>query len=183
MIVYKAVNSTSGTIYFGITNNLRQRKWSHKSVAKRKKSPFYDAIKSYGFDHFNWYIVKDDITKLEAQILEETLIRKCRDFNIPIYNLHRGGSIGFSMRDKPNDEYLSWRAKLKVARQGRKPALGMKHSEENKKYAQKVSQEYWATQEIYSLDVLNYSFINANAKFGISKTHYYRLKKRVLIND
>lgn len=184
MKVYKAVNSISGTVYYGITINFYNRKATHKSCAKHKryKCPFYDAINKYGWENFNWYTIKDCDTKEEAQLLEQTLIQRSRKLNFPTYNLHDGGSIGFSMRNKSPEEYQAWKDALSKARQGRTPALGMKHSDEAIAYCTKVSKEYWATQYVYPDEVVNLSFIKAKAKYGISKTHYYRIRKRVLAN-
>jgi len=95
------------------------------------------------------------------------------------YNVHKGGEIGNFLPEGERKE--AWRTKLKLARVGRKPALGMKHSEENKKLFSKVSNEYWDSQEKYNSEkVLSVGFSESNKLYGISKTHYYRLRKRAL---
>jgi hypothetical protein len=56
----------------------------------------------------------------------------------------------------------------------------MKHSEENKKLFSEVSNKYWNSQDTYnSNEILKYGFTKANKIFGISKTHYYRLRKKI----
>ena len=190
MKVYRAVNSVSGKSYFGITKDFNKRKFSHKSKAKGSrdkrggKTPFYDAIRSYGWEKFNWYIIFEGDVK-DCKELEVFLIKETKGNN---YNLHKGGDIGFSMRDKPIKAYKEWKSKLKTSRKGRKPALGMKHSDENKALFAKVSRAYWNTQEVYdSVKILeygkNYGMTKTLKEFGISKTHYYRLKKRALTNE
>lgn len=186
MIVYSATNLISKSIYYGITSDLKNRKYCHKYKSKLNnrnlkggKTPFYDAIRKYGWDNFEWKILfegsEEQCSALEIELIQNTT-GKC-------YNLHKGGKIGFSMKTKSIEEYLIWKQKLCNARINKKPALGMKHSEENKKLFAKVSNDYWETQFTYPLEVVNYKFKEANIKFGISKTHYYRLRKRVLFNE
>jgi len=186
MIVYKVINNKTSRMYFGITCDMYNRKHCHKNMSKKQnrnkpggKTPFYDAIRKYGWDNFTWEILSE-CSKEEACEMEITLIETNKE---ECYNLHKGGEIGFSMRDKSPEDYKSWKNKLKKKRVGRKPALGMKHTDENKKLFKDVSRKYWDSQETYSEDVLDYSFKEANIKFGISKTHYYRLRKRALTND
>jgi hypothetical protein len=94
------------------------------------------------------------------------------------YNLAPGGLNSFVVTDKE-----SWIGKLKKARIGGTPALGMSHTEENKKLFSKVSKEWWSSQETYNPEcVLKLSFKEAHKEFGISKTHYYRLR-RTLSNE
>jgi hypothetical protein len=66
---------------------------------------------------------------------------------------------------------------LKEKRKGRKPALGMKHTEDNKKKFGEFGKMRWDIYGRYPDDVINYSFNEAKEKYGISKTHYYRLRK------
>ena len=78
----------------------------------------------------------------------------------------------------------NWKKKLSKSRKGRKPALGMKHSKENKILFSKISNEYWGTQITYKWeDFKHLSHKEAKKQFGISTTHYYRLKKRFETND
>ena len=86
-----------------------------------------------------------------------------------------GGKPSFRVKD-----IKSWKKKLRKARKGRKPSLGMKHSDENKKLFSKVSTEYWKSQKTYDVEqVRKLSFKEANLKLGISKTHYYRIIKKM----
>lgn len=55
----------------------------------------------------------------------------------------------------------------------------MKHTEENRLLFSKVSKEYWDSQETYNWEeIKKYSHKEAKKIFGISTTHYYRLKKQ-----
>jgi hypothetical protein len=69
---------------------------------------------------------------------------------------------------------------LSQARQGRTPALGMKHSDENKRYFSECSKR---REPKYPKQVTEIPFKEASEKYGISKTHYYRLLKRAGLNE
>jgi len=91
------------------------------------------------------------------------------------YNIAVGGEGGYVVPDEKKEE---WKNKLSSARKGRKPALGMSHTEENKKLFSEVSKKYWSTQDTYNAEeVIALTFKEAHTKYGISKTHYYRLKR------
>jgi hypothetical protein len=90
-----------------------------------------------------------------------------------LLNLADGREGGYVI---PEASKEAWKAKLSLARQGRKPALGMKHTEENKNFFSECSKR---RKLLYpTLDVTKVGFIEANKTCGISKTHYYRLLKR-----
>ncbi len=105
-------------------------------------------------------------------LAEEQTIRYIKAAKIKTYNIKNGGSKVFGIRNKD-----SWKLKLKEKRVGRKPALGMKHTEANKKRFGEFGKQRWDKYGQYPSEVLEYSFLEANKKFGISKTHYYRLRK------
>lgn len=58
-IIYKAVNTVNGKVYVGQTReSLKSRisKHRHKSTTQ-VKYPFYNAIRKYGFDNFEWSVL------------------------------------------------------------------------------------------------------------------------------
>ena len=94
-IVYLAVNIDNGHEYVGITRNgLKRRKSEHFGAARRKgNGRFYDAIRKYGEDGFEFSIIEtcdtyEDVLRREAEIIAE---RK------PYYNITDGGrgAIGY----------------------------------------------------------------------------------------
>jgi len=116
------------------------------------------------------------VSKNKAIELEKRLI-SLGDNNC--LNLAPGGEGGFVVQDKDQ-----WIKKLSKARKGGKPALGMAHTEDNKKLFSKLSREYWSTNKVYANDdIVKLSFKDAHKLYGISKTHYYRLLKRAKINE
>lgn len=176
--VYKITNKVNNKYYIGMTKQeLRKRFSQHKTASKKEsvKSYLYNAMKKYGVENF-------EIEQLFQFENREDCCNKeieCISQNLNGYNLAKGGEIGFSMLTKSEEEISEWKESLSKSREGRKPALDMKHTEENKLLFSKVSKEYWDSQETYNWEeIKNYSHIEAKKKFGISTTHYYRLKKQ-----
>lgn len=173
--VYCITNTISGTKYYGITSDVKRRWAVHKYCHKRTKykTPLYDAMRSYGFDVFVVEVIDQGndeyVCRREVELIASDPM---------CYNLHSGGRLGFDVRTKDSAAVASWVEKLSRARKGRKPALGMKHTDETKRICGEYSRQRWDKHGRYPKEVMNYGFTEANKKFGISKTHYYRLKKR-----
>lgn len=176
--VYKITNKINNKYYIGMTKQELGKRFSqHKTASKRAstKSYLYNAMKKYGVENF-------EIEQLFQFENREDCCNKeieCISKNLDGYNLAKGGEIGFSMLSKSEEEISEWKESLSKSRKGKRPALGMKHTEENKLLFSKVSKEYWASQETYNWEeIKEYSHREAKEKFGISTTHYYRLKKQ-----
>lgn len=180
MYLYRIRNLISGTKYYGITNNIKQRWASHRSAAKHKryKTPLCSAMQSYGIDKF---VIEELETGTEEYITQKEIELIASDPDC--YNLHRGGHIGFDVTTKDTKSVEEWKAKLRKKRKGRTPSKGMKHSEETKKLCGEYGKLRWDMHGRYPKEVLDYRFIEASKKFGISKTHYYRLRKQRSTND
>ena len=100
--------------YVGITKHGIIRRWRNNGTGYYTQ-PFYKAIKKYGWDNIEHYIIADNITENEAQELEIKLI-KTLDCNI-----NRGGKYGYNVSD------------------GGDIRTGYKHSEETKKKISKAN--------------------------------------------
>jgi group I intron endonuclease len=170
--IYRIVNTINGHFYIGMTkNSLAYRFAGHKHSAKSgKKSKLYDAMRSYGIDNFIIEPLEKFDTRQECCVREIELIAKHDN----LYNLASGGEGGFAILNVEE-----WKAKLRKARKGRQPALGMKHTEENKKFFSECAKRKALKYE----GELPKTYKEANALLGISKTHYYRLVKRARISD
>lgn len=182
--LYCIENSESNTKYIGMTNkSIGLRFYQHVYHADNgAKTKLYDAMRSYGTDCFSICELETYSTREECAQAEINTIAECKELEIPLYNMTNGGDGGFAV---PEHKIEEWKAKLSQARQGRKPALGMKHTEENKKLFSEVSNKYWDEHRKFTVEqIMQYnSFKEANTAIGISKTHYYRLKNRALAND
>lgn len=169
-IVYKATHRDK--YYIGFTNNLAARIASHRNAVKSgKNTKFYAYARRHGFENFTFSIISEFHTKEEALRFEVSNIA-LTDPNC--LNLAVGGEGGFMV---PEHEKANWIEKLKKSREGRKPALGMQHSEDNKKVFGEHGKARWDKYGRYPLEVLQLPFMESNKKYGISRTHYYRLKR------
>lgn len=170
--VYKIINQINKKEYFGITRNLTLRWRGHRFSSKTKRTPLYTAIRKYGLDNFKIVPLVYCGTWEYACEIEMKLIQA----NPDSYNLAPGGNGGFVV---PNDRKEEWILKLKRARKGATPFLGRKHSEETKKVCGEYGKYRWDLYGRYdSKEILKLGFTEANKKFGISKTHYYRLRNK-----
>lgn len=175
--LYYIKSDSSERFYIGITNNVANRKRSHIYRSRTTKSALYDWMNK----HTDWYmvVVNEYSTRKDACEAEKVLISFFRHIDKPLLNYADGGDGGFCVKN--TDE---WRAKLKLARKGRTPAKGMTHTPENKKLFKDVSRKYWDTRDTYDPDeVLKYTHKEAKERFGISTTHYYRLRKRSISGE
>lgn len=174
--LYSIKNAVNGKVYAGITNNPRHRWHTHAYGVRsnKNKSALYSAMRKHGIENFTMDIVSEFYTREEACEAEVFAISFMHEENIPNYNLHPGGTGGYAV---PEDRKEEWKLKLKVKRSGKKPALGMKHTDENKAIFSEGGKARWDKYGRYPKEVLDYGFAEANRRYGISKTHYYRLRK------
>ena len=173
--IYRLTSKISGKYYIGFTNNFKNRMNVHRWATKTKNTEFYNHSRKHGFDIYTQEILFAFENKEEAFAKEVELI----DLNDPLcLNLHVGGNGGFKVKDVE-----SWKVKLSAARKGAKPALGMKHTEATKALCGEYGKLRWDIYGRYPDNVINYTFKEANVKFGISRTHYYRLLKQAKSND
>lgn len=176
--LYYIVSNKTNYIYIGITNNLSKRFASHKCAARAgKKSPLYNCMRKHGIDNFLIVLVKEFETEEQVREAEINAISFARLNNWKILNVADGGQGGYVV---PNSFKEEWKLKLSKARQGKKPALGMKHSEENKKFFSECSKR---RIKLYPNLDFTLGFLENNKLCGISKTHYYRLLKRAKSNE
>jgi len=174
--LYKITSTATSKVYYGITQTSLKQRWaSHRFASKQSKAALYNAMRKYQLETFSITLVWDFDSVEDCCLAEQEMIRTSAGNN---YNMHRGGTTGFSMRDKSEEEYFQWKSNLSEARQGHKPALGMRHTEENKRIFGEFGKLRWDMYGRYPKDVLNYTFAEAHEKYGISKTHYYRLRKQ-----
>lgn len=180
MYLYRIDVLGTDQFYIGITRNPEKRKRDHiQRAGWGYKTRLYDVLRKY--PSFELTVLAEFGTREEACAAEVAMIKSYREANAPIMNHADGGDGGFVVQDTKE-----WREKLSAARKGRTPAKGMKHTQENKDMFKAVSLEYWSTQVTYEKDadaILALSHKEAKKQFGISTTHYYRLKKRFKGSD
>ncbi len=180
MKLYEIRNSINDAVYVGITRtSLEARYRAHKHSAKRGVvTPLYSLIRKYGFENFRIVLISEFQHETDLLAAEKALIQAYRISGSRCLNILDGGESYFPIKD-----WEAQKAKLRKARAGRKPALGMKHSDENKKLFSECGKRRWDMYGRYPSNVTDLSFKDAKVKYGISKTHYYRLKKLAKPNE
>lgn len=117
--VYKHVNKINGKVYVGQTAYSVSRRW-RKNGSGYKIGIFKSAIQKYGWNNFEHIIIKEGLTKEEANELEIKLIREYKDLGIS-YNITDGGEgfLSFKMSDEA-------KAKISKIHKGKKLPESMK---------------------------------------------------------
>lgn len=139
-VIYKATNKINGKSYIGFASKFEVRKQKHLSDSKREKKThyfFHKAIKKYGWDNFEWSVLKEDAT-LED---ERHFIKEHDTFGNG-YNLTTGGDGNYevsehtrkriSIGNKGKKYSLETKLKMSKAKKGNKYCLGYRHTEEAK---------------------------------------------------
>ena len=124
--VYQHKNKINGKIYIGITSQKPEDRWGSQGCNYKSSPHFYSAIQKYGWNNFEHNILFTGLTKEQACLKEQELIKEYdlmnREFG---YNSTSGGDI-FSMNEETKQ-------KISQAMMGNKNGLGHPCSEEKKK--------------------------------------------------
>ena len=123
--VYQHKNKINGKVYIGITSQKPEQRW--RNGEEYKSSPhFYSAIQKYGWDNFEHNILFVELTKEQACLKEQELIKEFNSTNREYgYNSTSGGDI-FVMNEETKQ-------KISQALMGNQNNLGHSCSEEKKK--------------------------------------------------
>lgn len=123
--VYQHKNKINGKVYIGITSQKPEQRW--RNGEGYKSSPhFYSAIQKYGWDNFEHNILFVELTKEQACLKEQELIKEFNSMNREYgYNSTSGGDI-FVMNEETKQ-------KISQALIGNQNNLGHSCSEEKKK--------------------------------------------------
>lgn len=124
--VYQHKNKINGKIYIGITSRTPRDRWGNNGSNYKSSPHFYSAIQKYSWDNFEHNILFTNLTKEQACLKEQELI-KCfnsmdRQFG---YNSTSGGEF-FVMNEETKQ-------KISQSMKGNKNNLGYVCSEEKKK--------------------------------------------------
>ena len=79
--LYKFTNLINGKIYYGMTNDVKQRVATHKSMAKTKitSNPFHNAIRKYGFENFTLEVIAEFSSRDECCVAEINVISLAKE--------------------------------------------------------------------------------------------------------
>ena len=91
-------NPERGLKYVGKTNDFERRRAGHKTQAINavSKNKFHAALRKWGWDSFEWTIVKDGMREGEAMDHEVDTISELGTFGDKGYNMSPGGKDVFS---------------------------------------------------------------------------------------
>lgn len=125
-IVYQHKNKINGKIYIGITSQKPENRWGSQGCNYKSSPHFYSAIQKYGWDNFEHNILFTGLTKEQACLKEQELIKEYNLINREFgYNSTSGGDI-FVMNEETKQ-------KISQAMMGNQNNLGHPCSEEKKK--------------------------------------------------
>ena len=123
--VYQHKNKINGKIYIGITSQEPEQRWGSQGCNYKSSPHFYSAIQKYGWDNFEHNILFTDLTKEQACLKEQELIKEYNSMNREFgYNSTSGGDI-FTMNEETKQ-------KISQAMIGNQNGLGHPCSEEKK---------------------------------------------------
>lgn len=105
MLIYLVTNKINGSVYVGQTTlSLEQRKSYHEreSLCKSRKTiKFHNALLKYGFDNFEWKVLRECASQDELDHYEQFYISQYNACNrVRGYNLKLGGRSGGLMTDE-----------------------------------------------------------------------------------
>ena len=124
--VYQHKNKINGKVYIGITSQKLEQRWGSQGCNYKSSPHFYSAIQKYGWDNFEHNILFTDLTKEQACLKEQELIKEYNSMNREFgYNSTSGGDI-FTMNEETKQ-------KISQAMMGNQNNLGHPCSEEKKK--------------------------------------------------
>lgn len=124
--VYQHKNKINGKVYIGITSQKPERRWGPQGYNYKSSPHFYSAIQKYGWDNFEHNILFVDLSREEACLKEQELIKEYNSMNREFgYNSTSGGDI-FKMNEETKQ-------KISQAMMGNQNGLGHSCSEEKKK--------------------------------------------------
>lgn len=128
-VVYQHRNKINGKVYIGITSRNPESRWGMGGEGYRTSPHFFAAIHKYGWDNFEHNVLFVDLTKEEACLKEQELIREFKSNDSRFgYNQTSGGDF-FKMSSES-------KKKLSNSMKGNKNALGHPCSREK---AEKIS--------------------------------------------
>lgn len=189
--IYK-LESPSGNVYIGITNNFEKRMSVHKQDSKRLSFQICKAIKKYGFENFKREIIEtveaDNYKELRKLMCDKEIfyIKKYNSYKKG-YNMTLGGDNVVPKFGKENHFYgkhhteeskkkISGKAKLRKHTEEHKnkislAGIGRKHSKESIEKMCKIQRELKGkkvicieTQEIFD------TTIDCSLKYGIQRS-------------
>jgi group I intron endonuclease len=135
--IYKATNTINGKVYIGFDSKWPKRQIVHKSNHKKVNYKFYNAIRKYGWDNFEWTLIYQSKDREHTlKIMEPHFIQEYDTF-VNGYNSTLGGEGVFGLTRKQSDEEKKKRSIFMKGNQLGKLHKGKLFSEERKQLLRK----------------------------------------------
>lgn len=116
--VYVHTNKINGKMYIGQTCQKPEYRWNNGAGYKRQPY-FYRAIRKYGWDMFEHYIIASNLTKQEADNFEKLLIQRLMTMQPAFgYNLTEGGEGSKGVKHLPRKRTEEQRRQISLAHKG-----------------------------------------------------------------
>lgn len=114
--IYKYKNLINGKVYIGQTNNITSRVSSHRNKSKYIVTKFYNAVRKYGWDNFEFSIIK--IVEESSNTALTALLDQLEEFYIGQYDSYKNGYNstlgGHSKRGYHLSEEFSKKCKARI---------------------------------------------------------------------
>ena len=146
--IYIALNQVNGKAYIGqsIYEIDRRRRAHERAAVKGLRHPFYNAIRKYGPDAFEWSILKDDLEPDELDLYEIAYIRKYNTKSPNGYNMTAGGKRGDKTDDAKEKNRQATLAQWANAETRAARLASMRTPEVSAKISE-VSKRSWASKD------------------------------------
>ena len=142
-VIYEFVNKINGKIYVGQAKDFKSRLRCHKYHTKsnKKNSPFYAALRKYGWDNFSINIIEECAIEMLNE-KEEYWINEKKSLYPNGYNLMKGGNQ-YEMSEDTKKKISNLRKGIKFSPEHienlKKSHLGNKLSDETKKKLSEIN--------------------------------------------
>lgn len=105
--IYKFVNKINNKVYIGYTENINKRLSEHKTLSKSKYNKFYNAIRKYGWENFEFEIIYQSKDSEHCKnIMESYFITEYNSFKKG-YNSTLGGEGFKGIMSKESKQKMS----------------------------------------------------------------------------
>lgn len=131
--VYCHTNKLTGEKYIGASKNIKKR-WCANGINYIKYGKFGEAIRKYGWNNFDHEIIKNNLSKAEAEDYEKMYIAELNTIEEG-YNIQSGGNLFDGMSGEKNPFYNDHRFKGSSH-----PFYGKHHTYQSRK---RMSENHW----------------------------------------
>lgn len=106
----------NGKVYIGMTSQIPYKRW-HYGNGYGNNNAMGRAIKKYGWKNIKHIILKENLSKLDAEYYESYYIQKYKSNNIDFgYNSTNGGMLGTKVNSTTRKKYSANRVGIKFSK-------------------------------------------------------------------